>query len=487
MSKEDGVRIDIKGLVSSIRGMVPCDVPMMPHCCIFKIPITLSRHNKKAFVPDAFSIGPLHRRNKKLEATEKIKVKYLHDLISRSGSRDTMLETLVSSVARVEKQAREYYAEPITYDPKELVKILVIDGCFLIELLCKSHDNVTLKIENDPIFSRSCMIHFIYHDLILLENQVPWMVLELLFEKIKDSGVCDMPCLVSLATEFMSTILLAHRIDPQSDQCIEMEDIKHFVDLLRKLSTLRSTDPKPDQCTIIRCIKPLVDTLRKLAALSSTPFRKLAALSSTPFRKLAALSSTPFRKLAALSSTPFRKLAALSKSSSGEEKKERLRERELVPSATTLVEAGIKFKRATSRSLLDVKFEDGVLEISPLKVHDLTETIFRNAISYEQCYHNCQHKITSYAVLLDSLINTAKDIDILCKYEIIENWLNPEDAAQLFNKLYHDTSVSTSMKNLVGKYLVFANAGCLDGVQCLWASILTLHGLVFRHWPLLSC
>jgi hypothetical protein len=44
----------------------------------------------------------------------------------------------------------------------------------------------------------------------------------------------------------------------------------------------------------------------------------------------------------------------------------------------------------------------------------------------------CDDRITSYAILLDSLINTAKDIDILCENEIIDNWLNPEDAAQLF-------------------------------------------------------
>uniref|UniRef100_A0A6N2MS32 Uncharacterized protein n=1 Tax=Salix viminalis TaxID=40686 RepID=A0A6N2MS32_SALVM len=38
----------------------------------------------------------------------------------------------------------------------------------------------------------------------------------------------------------------------------------------------------------------------------------------------------------------------------------------------------------------------------------------------------------------DSLINTTKDMDILTRSGIINNWLNPEEATQFFNKLYHD-------------------------------------------------
>ncbi|XP_059451412.1 UPF0481 protein At3g47200-like [Corylus avellana] len=406
MSEDDGVRIDIDGLVSSMERMVPHDVLMPPNCSIFKIPIILSRHNENAFIPDAFSIGPFHHGNQKLKATEKIKARYMHDLISRSRSRDTILRTLISSIAEVEKEAREYYAEPINYSPEKLVEILVIDGCFLIELFCKRTYR-DLRKEDDPIFSRPCMFHFLYHDLILLENQVPWMVLERLFNQTNDSSDWNMPRpLATLATTFMRTIYLTYRIDPKSDQCINMRGIKHFVDLSYKLSTLPSTDPQPDQCIIIECIKHLVDQFRKLAALSSTPFRKLA------------------------------------NSSSGEEKKKSLRDWELLPSATSLVEAGIKFKRATSGSLLDIKFKDGVLEIPPLVVNDLTETIIRNLISYEQCCPNCGFKFASYVVLLDSLINTVKDINILCDHEIIDNCLNPEDAAQLFNKLYHDTFVA---------------------------------------------
>jgi hypothetical protein len=68
-----------------------------------------------------------------------------------------------------------------------------------------------------------------------------------------------------------------------------------------------------------------------------------------------------------------RKLSTLSI----EDKEERIGGWEPLPSATSLVEAGIKFKRAmSSQNILDIKFVDGKLEIPPLVIHEVTETAF---------------------------------------------------------------------------------------------------------------
>ncbi|KAK7825097.1 hypothetical protein CFP56_033726 [Quercus suber] len=54
-----------------------------------------------------------------------------------------------------------------------------------------------------------------------------------------------------------------------------------------------------------------------------------------------------------------------------------------LPSATRLVEAGVKIKRGESKSFLDIKYENGVLEIPPLDIDETTRTLFRNIISFE--------------------------------------------------------------------------------------------------------
>jgi hypothetical protein len=113
VNKGDNVKIDIDRLVSSIEDMMPHDLLVRPKCCIFKTPAILYRHNEKAFIPNAFSIGPLHHDSPNLKATEKIKVEYLQSLVSRSLFPDTMLITLITSIIEVEEEARECYAEAI--------------------------------------------------------------------------------------------------------------------------------------------------------------------------------------------------------------------------------------------------------------------------------------------------------------------------------------------------------------------------------------
>jgi hypothetical protein len=127
------------------------------------------------------------------------------------------------------------------------------------------------------------MRSFLCHDLILLENQVPWMVLERLFNLTKDPSK-EQP-LVTLATNYMKIFFPSHTKDPLSDSCIKIEGIKHFVDLLRLLSTAPSTDPPPDQSINSEGTNHFVHLFRKLSTLPSTLFRKLSTLSSTLFKK----------------------------------------------------------------------------------------------------------------------------------------------------------------------------------------------------------
>ncbi|PON61348.1 hypothetical protein PanWU01x14_147250 [Parasponia andersonii] len=102
-------------------------------------------------------------------------------------------------------------------------------------------------------------------------------------------------------------------------------------------------------------------------------------------------------------------------------------------SATSLTDSGINFRmNSGSTSLLDIRFckKEGIQET--------TETVFRNLISLEQCCPNYEPIVTSYIVLLDNLIDTNTNIQILEKSNAIINWLSIEDAAGLFSKLYFD-------------------------------------------------
>ncbi|KAJ6713851.1 CINNAMOYL-COA REDUCTASE-LIKE PROTEIN [Salix viminalis] len=94
---------------------------------------------------------------------------------------------------------------------------------------------------------------------------------------------------------------------------------------------------------------------------------------------------------------------------------------EFIHSAKELKETGIKFgKQEESYGLFQgVRFEKGMMKIPCLTVVDTTESLFRNLIAYEQCSQRQHLYVTDYITLMDCLINTREDVQILRHCRII--------------------------------------------------------------------
>ncbi|KAG4151638.1 hypothetical protein ERO13_D04G078300v2 [Gossypium hirsutum] len=350
-----------ESVASSLENMMVRNNFLPSTCCIFKTPSILYRHKEEAYIPNAFSFGPFHHGKPNLTETEKIKSKYLQCLIARSHSPEARLKQCIDVIKEVEEEARACYAGTIGFSHDEFVKILVLDACFIVELFRKDA-NLVSKDDDDPVFTMSCMLQYLFHDLILLENQIPWLVLERIFSLTASPN--EAKSLVGLTLQFFSNIFSSdeHSIEPH---LFANQEIKHILDLLRKSLILPYSGEDSQHC----------------------------------------LGWQPF------------------------------------PSATSIKEAGIEFRRVSSSSILDIRFRNGILEMPSLLIQETTETIFRNLISFEQCYPNCSPGVASYVILLSNLINTSKDLDILCGTGIIDNWLIPEDSTKFFKALYHDSYV----------------------------------------------
>ncbi|GKU99431.1 hypothetical protein SLEP1_g12284 [Rubroshorea leprosula] len=110
-----------------------------------------------------------------------------------------------------------------------------------------------------------------------------------------------------------------------------------------------------------------------------------------------------------------------------------------IRSATELREAGIDFKKVETggnESLFDIKFEKGTLEMPTARIADSTESLYCNLIACEQLDIINTTFLTDYVVLINSLINSGKDVELLCKSGIIDNWLGDDEAvAVMFNRL----------------------------------------------------
>ncbi|XP_068503877.1 uncharacterized protein [Phaseolus vulgaris] len=74
--------------------------------------------------------------------------------------------------------------------------------------------------------------------------------------------------------------------------------------------------------------------------------------------------------------------------------------------------------------------------IRPEKVHSSTKIFIRNIIAFEQCHHLCSpNYITEYIMILDFLINTGKDVNILVEKKILVNLLDDDAVATMVNNL----------------------------------------------------
>ncbi|KAF3443651.1 hypothetical protein FNV43_RR13341 [Rhamnella rubrinervis] len=92
------------------------------------------------------------------------------------------------------------------------------------------------------------------------------------------------------------------------------------------------------------------------------------------------------------------------------------------PSVTELCRAGVKFKVIeSSKSLLDVCFSNGILQIPKWMITDDTEVIFKNLIAFEQCHCRYDKRcISHFGRLIDYLVNTSEDVDLLVENKIMK-------------------------------------------------------------------
>ncbi|XP_042509710.1 UPF0481 protein At3g47200-like isoform X2 [Macadamia integrifolia] len=349
--------------------------PLSFNCSIYRVPNPQFKRKPEAYIPRMVSIGPFHCDKEHLKPMEAQKLRYLNDFLTRSQFQAT-LENYVNVITELEDKARQCYSEIIQESKEEFVKMMVIDGCFILELI--------LKITNDDpdmIMNTPWMFYFIKYDMILLENQLPFFVLERLYELF--TGNSNSNGLDTLIFSFFQILVpQSHSITPESYQ--------------------------------FRCSEVV------------EPFSKAAVASTIRPHHLLHFVRDLFLQ-----------------TSSGRWRPEDPGPIMSIHCAIELEEACVKFEKEVKKKtcLLDITFQNGVLEIPTITIQDGTESLLRNLIAFEQSSSVYKNYITDYALFMDDLINSATDVELLQKKGIIKNWLGePKDVAALFNGLLKDVT-----------------------------------------------
>ncbi|CAO2839385.1 unnamed protein product [Amaranthus hypochondriacus] len=207
-------------------------------CSIFKVPKSFTDVHGDLYQPKIISIGPFHHNRSQFQMMEEHKYQYLGQLIANTA---VTLPQLLEAVAPLVGKVRECYSEEIDYDDQEFLEMLVVDGCFVIELFRKVARWEAMNESDDPIASMSWIFPALLRDLHRLENQIPFFVLQCLYDLTCGEFVDNKVSLATLSLEFFN-----FTIQRPTEVILQYKDVqpKHLLDLLRSSFITQELDPK---------------------------------------------------------------------------------------------------------------------------------------------------------------------------------------------------------------------------------------------------
>jgi len=155
-------------------------------------------------MPHHVGIGPYHADAEQFKSMEPHKLRYLNSLMLSSGDQNK-LKGYVTEIEKRESEAWRCYLEiehlRNKFGSQNFKNMLLLDGAFTIKLLCRMFlwmiNNISNEFDvkhladifdfgimdaNDPMFDFVRTQYEVLWDLILLENHLPFSILEALYD-----------------------------------------------------------------------------------------------------------------------------------------------------------------------------------------------------------------------------------------------------------------------------------------------------------------
>ncbi|PWA40255.1 hypothetical protein CTI12_AA564330 [Artemisia annua] len=221
---------------------------------ICQVPESLRSLNPTDYTPRIISIGPLHKEDIRLKAMEEHKVAYMYKLFCRTmeaTNRDTdqTARNCLQAVLGLVTRARACYAPSFTeISDFKLAEMMVIDGCFILELLYKYQCGIA---EGDPIFDNILVMHDVKYDLLLLENQIPFFILQTLFN-ITFKRISQSVTVIDLVLYFFKDMNILNNNNELTIKDYE-EQHCHILGLLQSCYRPKNTNSGPSPNHLIFC------------------------------------------------------------------------------------------------------------------------------------------------------------------------------------------------------------------------------------------
>uniref|UniRef100_A0ACD5X300 Uncharacterized protein n=1 Tax=Avena sativa TaxID=4498 RepID=A0ACD5X300_AVESA len=374
---------------------------------IFRLPSAVRERHPDLYEPKVVSVGPYYYGRAGLGAAQQHKWRLLRDFLSRGKNdkdkgEEDQLGACLRAASSLEADARRCYAEGFDDEmgADDFAEMLVLDGCFLLEFFLRKGEGQLAA----PGGAKWAWQHM-YHDVLLLENQIPFFVLEKLHALAfpGQDGALDREALLDIFYKALAGDLPSSRpIRPRSDKTIH-----HLLHLHYECNVRNSSTDAGD-------IKA-----RKANGNGDGNGGSLAVWKQSPV-------PSP-------------------RSSDGAVKG---RLTSMVPQAAKMEEAGVTFKRkATPRDMFDVTFRYGVLHMPAFVVDEAAKVLLANLVAFEQGGGRAASQldggnlVTGFVALVGSLVNTPRDVEVLRRCGIMHCMVTHEEAVRYFSHVLQYTTM----------------------------------------------
>ncbi|XP_042484976.1 UPF0481 protein At3g47200-like [Macadamia integrifolia] len=148
-----------------------------------KVPTFLRsiENHKGCFDPMAVSIGPYHHGKKEVAKVEKLKAEIAKDFIGEDIEKLDWFEEVARNARACYYYDDEEEGSLNKWKDDQFTRMMFLDGCFILYIISCQGDN---KLNSNTKL-KPYQMAFVSRDLFLLENQLPFLVLEELM-KLKD-------------------------------------------------------------------------------------------------------------------------------------------------------------------------------------------------------------------------------------------------------------------------------------------------------------
>ncbi|XP_024978792.1 putative UPF0481 protein At3g02645 isoform X2 [Cynara cardunculus var. scolymus] len=349
-------------------------------------------------------------------------------LLDQGVPPEQILETCVQKVNASLGRIKACYGNGMkSYSDDQITRMMVMDGCFILEFIYKLLKH---KFDEEMVIEPISMAF----DLVLLENQIPFLVLEHIFECTSSRFQPEVASLNALI--ILGLIPALGFLDLKCKKNKVFDGTDHILGFIHECyRPLPLCDKLPSDSFENRilgfiqdCYRPLCDAVKKAVEKIQTPDLGI---------DVNAQSSEDFEIDLSSNSDKFY-------------------------SAVELDRSGVNFKphhQPSPKNKKDGKWSMDIeltfplcfwcrpwakptLRMPVMRIHNYTELVFRNLIAYEQLSPGSVcHYVTSYAIAMDRLIDNHEDVARLVKSQVLINTIGSnEEAAKLINDLRKEIS-----------------------------------------------